>query len=143
MIREEVENLKRQRRINLHESFNSRILKDMSVEHGGIKASSSLVDLENISDEDMMNYKLEDLGSFEQRFRPYSMTRDDEDRFRAIYFNDGTILYDKRGRNGYATPSEKEFNVYKKREKRMNNTPNNDYEGITKDFRKKFQGKRY
>ena len=128
----------------LNESFSSNILRNIANEHGGIKATSDLVDLTKLTDEDLKKYVLATRDEFE-RNHPSSYGREGEDRYRIIYFKDGTLLYDRMAEkraSEYPWPelSDTEKDVSDKRRKRMNNKSldgKDEYIPLNKDYRNK------
>ena len=137
----------------LNETFASRILKRLANEHGGIKGTSEWVDLQELTDDDMRYYGFfDDRKEFE---RTHScLDRDKFNEYRIILFKDGSGLFDKRAEKGfrrgdwgdfslpddeehYSSISSKELETLKKRKKRQNNRPNDDYIPLNKKYREK------
>lgn len=128
----------------LSESFLSDRLRSLANEHGGIKATSDLVDLTKLTDDDLKKYVLATRDEFE-RNHPSSYGREGEDRYRIIYFKDGTLLYDRMAEkraSEYPWPelSDAEKDVSAKRRKRMDDKSldgKDEYIPLNKDYRNK------
>ena len=129
----------------LNESFSSNILRDLANEHGGIKATSDLVDLTKLTDEDLKKYRLAARKDFEREHQSSGDGVEGEGRYRLIYFKDGTLLYNKMAEkraSEYPWPdlSDSEQDVYKKRKNRRDNNSldgHDEYIPLNKDYRSK------
>ena len=128
----------------LSESFLSNRLRSLAKEHGGIKATSDYVDLEKLTDEDLKKYVLATRDEFE-RNHPSAYGREGEDRYRIIYFKDGTLLYDRMAEKRaseypWTDLSDTEKDVSDKRRKRMDDKSldgKDEYIPLSKDYRDK------